>query len=291
MLVNLKEILSDARKNNYAVGCINTPNVETLKAVIAAAEEVKAPIVIDHAEVHDSIIPLESIAPYMIEHAKKAKVPVCVHLDHGVSYSFVMRAIRQGFTSIMYDCSALPFEENVRKVQEFVKIARDLNITVEGELGMLPSGDDDTHEETHALEGAEYYTDPDQAVEFAERTRVDALAINFGTAHGIYKAAPKLDTDRAKKIVSGVREDCSVVMHGASGVDEEQITKAINSGISKINYYTYMSTAVAPKIVEMINNSTSKVYYHDIALFAQKTMTELCIDVISLFMNGKKANF
>ena len=117
MLVNMKEILETAEKNQYAIGCINTPNVETIRAVIGAAEELNTPVIIDHAQVHDSLIPIERIGPEMIAYAKKAKVPVCVHLDHGSDYNFVMRAIRVGFPSIMYDCSELPYEENLKNVK------------------------------------------------------------------------------------------------------------------------------------------------------------------------------
>ena len=145
MLVNMKEILKEAEEKGYAIGCINTPNMETLRAVVDAAEELNVPIIIDHAQVHDPLIPMESIGPKMVEYAKQAKVPVCVHLDHGSDYSFVMRAIRCGFSSIMYDLSALPFEENMAKLKEFTKIAHDLNITVEAELGIMTSTEEDSH--------------------------------------------------------------------------------------------------------------------------------------------------
>ena len=126
MLVNMKEILEIAEKNQYAIPCINTPNVETIRAVIGAAEELNTPIIIDHAQVHDSLIPIERIGPEMIAYAKNASVPVCVHLDHGSDYNFVMRAIRVGFPSIMYDCSELPYEENLKNVKEFTKIAHNV---------------------------------------------------------------------------------------------------------------------------------------------------------------------
>lgn len=290
MLVNMKEILKNAQKNKYAIGCINTPNIETLRAVIHAAEELDSPIIIDHAEVHDKIIPIEFIGPYMIEYAKKARVPVCVHLDHAKSFNFVMRAIRQGFTSIMYDCSDFEFEENIKKVQKFAKIAKELDITVEAELGVMPSGKVDTHkgEKGSDLPNAgQNYTDPDLAGEFVERTDVDALAICFGTAHGIYSSKPKLDIDRLKEIREKTG-DCPLVMHGASGVDKQQIQKAISNGISKVNYYSYMSTAVAPKLTKMINESKDSVYFHDISLYATEVMEGLSKEIISVFLNNYK---
>lgn len=286
MLVNMKEILKDAQKNKYAIGCINTPNIETLRAVVGAAEELNTPIIIDHAEVHDSIIPIEFIGPYMIEYAKKAKVPVCVHLDHAKSFNFAMRAIRQGFTSIMYDCSDFEFEENVEKVKEFMKIAKELDITVEAELGVMTSGEVDTHEggSISYSDAEKFYTDPEMAGEFVERTGVDALAVCFGTAHGIYSSKPKLDINRLKKIRENTG-DCPLVMHGASGVDHEQIREAISNGISKINYYTYMATAVAPDLVEMINSNKNPVYFHEISLYATEVMKKLNLEIMNVFLN------
>jgi fructose-bisphosphate aldolase class II len=288
MLVNMQEMLKDAQKGKYAIGSINTPNIETLRAVVYAAEELNTPIIIDHAQVHDPIIPIEFIGTYMIEYAKKAKVPVCVHLDHASDYTFVMRSIRQGFTSIMYDCSALPFEDNVKNVKEFTEIAHKLGITVEAELGVMTSSAGDTHgsSQGNASEAnlEQFYTDPDLAGQYVERTGADALAVCFGTVHGIYVSEPKLDIERLKKIKSKVG-NCALVMHGASGVDAKQTRDAISNGICKVNYYTYMSTAVAPKLVEMINQSKNAVYFHDISLYATEIMKDLSKETIKVFLN------
>ena len=189
MLVNMKKILEIAEAEGYAIPCINTPNEETVRAVIGAAEELNTPIIIDHAQVHDSLIPIERIGPIMLKYAKEARVPVCVHLDHGSDYEFVMRAVKVGFPSIMYDCSALPFEENVEKVAQFVKFAHAAGITVEAELGIMASTDEDTHDddpEKRVLTNEdirEFFTEPAEAKEFAERTKCDALAVCFGTMH------------------------------------------------------------------------------------------------------------
>lgn len=198
MLVNMKKILEIAEAEGYAIPCINTPNEETVRAVIGAAEELNTPIIIDHAQVHDSLIPIERIGPIMLKYAKEARVPVCVHLDHGSDYEFVMRAVKVGFPSIMYDCSALPFEENVEKVAQFVKFAHAAGITVEAELGIMASTDEDTHDddpEKRVLTNEdirEFFTEPAEAKEFAERTKCDALAVCFGTMHGIYAEPPVL---------------------------------------------------------------------------------------------------
>lgn len=291
MLVNMKQILEEAEKGGYAIGCINTPNVETLRAVIGAAEDVNVPIIIDHAQVHDSLIPIEEIGPKMVEYAKKAKVPVCVHLDHGSDYNFVMRAIRCGFTSIMYDLSALPFEENKQKLKEFTKIAHELNITVEAELGIMTSTEEDSHGEvttgwTHETI-KKTFTDPQQAAEFARETGVDALAVCFGTAHGIYAEPPILDIERLKAIRAAMPKETRVVMHGGSGVDEDQVRAAISAGCSKINYYSYMAKAASKHICEVLENKKGSAFWHEIQEEAYRFMREYARDVLTVFKNGK----
>ena len=289
MLVNMKEILETAEKNQYAIGCINTPNVETIRAVIGAAEELNTPIIIDHAQVHDPLIPIERIGPEMIAYAKKAKVPVCVHLDHGSDYNFVMRAIRVGFPSIMYDCSELPFEENLKNVKEFTKIAHNLGITVEAELGIMASSEEDSHG-GKALTNEEirkYFTDPKQAAEFAERTGCDALAVCFGTMHGIYAEPPKLDITRVTEIRAALPESCRVVMHGASGVEFSEVQNAINAGCSKINYYSYMAKATTKFVMEKTAETNGKIPYHELQEAAFEFMKDYAKNVIKAFKNGK----
>ena len=289
MLVNMKEILETAEKNQYAIGCINTPNVETIRAVIGAAEELNTPIIIDHAQVHDSLIPIERIGPEMIAYAKKAKVPVCVHLDHGSDYNFVMRAIRVGFPSIMYDCSELPYEENIKNVKEFTKIAHNLGITVEAELGIMASSEEDSHG-GKALTNEEirkYFTDPKQAAEFAEKTGCDALAVCFGTMHGIYAEPPKLDITRVTEIRAALPKSCRVVMHGASGVEFSEVQNAINAGCSKINYYSYMAKATTKFVMEKTAETNGKIPYHELQEAAFEFMKDYAKNVIKAFKNGK----
>ncbi|MCP1223060.1 class II fructose-bisphosphate aldolase [Sebaldella sp. S0638] len=289
MLVNMKEILETAEKNQYAIGCINTPNVETIRAVIGAAEELNTPIIIDHAQVHDPLIPIERIGPEMIAYAKKAKVPVCVHLDHGSDYNFVMRAIRAGFPSIMYDCSELPYEENLKNVKEFTKIAHNLGITVEAEVGIMASSEEDSHG-GKALTNEEirkYFTDPKQAAEFAEKTGCDALAVCFGTMHGIYAEPPKLDITRVTEIRTALPESCRVVMHGASGVEFTEVQKAIDAGCSKINYYSYMAKATTKFVMEKTAEINGKIPYHELQEAAFEFMKDYAKNVIRAFKNGK----
>ncbi len=292
MLVNLKEILEIAEREQYAIPCINTPNVETLRAVIGAAEELDTPIIIDHAQVHDSLIPIERIGPEMLKYAREASVPVCVHLDHGSDYDFVLRAIRVGFPSIMYDCSALPFEENVKKVKKFVQIAHAAGITVEAELGVMASTEEDSHggDESRVLTNEDikkFFTEPQEAKRFAEETGCDALAVCFGTMHGIYAEPPVLDIDRVKEIRAALPKDCRVVMHGASGVEFSQVRQAIQAGCSKINYYSYMAKAATKFVADRIAETEGKIPYHELQEEAYQFMKGYAKDVILAFKNGK----
>lgn len=268
MLVNMKDILAVAEKEKYAIPCINTPNEEFVRAVIGAAEDLNTPVIIDHAEVHDTLIPIERIGPIMVKYAKESKAPVCVHLDHGTDYTFLMKALRAGFSSIMYDCSALPFAENVEKVKAFTKIAHNLDITVEGELGVMASSGEDTHgSEDVVLTNADirkFFTEPKEAGDFCVQTGVDALAVCFGTMHGIYAEPPVLDIDRVKAIRAAMPADARVVMHGASGVEWDQIRQAIAAGCSKVNYYSYMAKATTEFAGKKIQESEGKIAYHEL---------------------------
>lgn len=293
MLVNMKEILEVAEKEGYAIPCINTPNEETVRAVVGAAEELNTPIIIDHAQVHDSLIPIERIGPVMLKYAREARVPVCVHLDHGSDYEFVMRAIKVGFPSIMYDCSALPYEENLANVKKFVQIAHAAGITVEAELGVMASTEEDTHgedAESRVLTNEdikEFFTDPDEAKAFAEESGCDALAVCFGTMHGIYAEPPVLDIDRVKALRAAIPDTCRVVMHGASGVAFDQVQNAITAGCSKINYYSYMAKATTKFVADKVAETEGKIAYHELQEAAFEFMKGYAKDVILAFKNGK----
>ena len=288
MLVNMKEMLENAEKEGYAIACINTPNVDLIRAVVAAAEELNTAVIIDHAEVHDALVPLERIAPDMIQYAKAAKVPVCVHLDHGTSYNFLMRAIRAGFTSIMYDCSALPFEKNVEELKAFTKIAHNLGITVEAELGIMASAEEDSHGGV-SLTNAEirkYFTDPEEAGRFAEATGVDALTVCFGSMHGIYAEPPILDIDRVKAIRRAMPADTKIVMHGASGVAFSEVQKAIDAGCCKINYYSYLAKDTTEFVGQKIA-AEGPIAYHELTEAAFEHAKEHAKTVLKQFRNGK----
>lgn len=275
MLVTMKSILEDAKKRRYAVGAFNVPNLESVQAVISAAEELNVPVILQHAEVHENLISLPEIGPIMLDYAKRASVPVCVHLDHGASFELCIQAIRLGFTSIMYDASAKSYEENFEETKEIVKIAHAAGVSVEAELGHIFTSALGGGEGRGAV-GAEHYaslddcyTDPATARKFVEGTGVDALAISFGTTHGVYLTEPKLDLNRITQIRNEI--DIPFVMHGGSGVSDEDFKTAIHNGIAKINYYTYGSMAGGNIVRELIAEAGGKkVFYHDIVTAAKE---------------------
>lgn len=289
MLVSLTELMKDANEKGYAVGAFNATNLESLIAIIEAAEETGKGVILNHAEVHSSLIAIEDIGPIMVEYAKKASVPVCVHLDHGTSLESCMNAIRLGFTSVMLDASGEDYEANVRDTALICRLAHSVGVTVEAELGHIFSsdigvGEGAVQETLDSYESAEdVYTNPDMAKDFVERTGVDALAIAFGTAHGVYQTKPKLDLDRITKIKEKI--DIPFVMHGGSGLTKEEFQTAIHNGIRKINYYTYMSLAGGKAVKEAMDKveAGENVFYHDIPLIGIKAMKEDIKNAIRIF--------
>ncbi len=289
MLVSLKELMADAEEKGYAVGAFNAVSFESLRAIIAAAEETGKGVILNHAEVHFPLMPLEVIAPIMVDMAKKAKVPVCVHLDHGQSLETCMKAIQLGFTSVMLDVSGADYEENVAQTALMCRLAHSVGVTVEAELGHIFQsdigvGEAGEQETLDSFESAEdVYTDPDLAKDFVERTGVDALAIAFGTAHGVYKIKPKLDLDRIKMIKEKI--NVPFVMHGGSGLTKEEFQTSIRNGIRKINYYTYMALAGGKAIKEFIDSKGEgeNVFYHDIPGIAMEAMKENVKEAINIF--------
>ena len=279
MLVNLKEILAIAEEKKCAVGAFNTPNLECLIAVIDAAEKLGTPVIISHAELHENISPLEKIGPVMVQAAEKAGVPVCVQLDHGETLDYIERSLEIGFTGIMYDGSLLPYEENLMNTKKAVAMARSFNAGVEAELGAMPS-----REGVEAASGP-VYTDPAQAEKFCRETGIDALAPSFGTAHGIYKAKPMLDLERVRIISE--KTGLPLVMHGGSGVSEDDFRRAIKAGIRKINYYTYMSNAGSRAVRELLAKE-DVTFFHDLAFAAQKAMQADAEKAMTVFMAPKR---
>lgn len=247
MLVNLNEVLPQARTGRYSVGLFNTVNLEMARGVLKAAEETKSPVIIGTAEILLPFGPLEELSYFLIPMAKKASVPVVVHYDHGLTFDKCMEALKCGFTSIMYDCSTDTYEENVRKVKELTQIAHAFCATVEGELGHVANNEGAGSDEVACAEDmSAYYTDPLQAKDFVEKTQVDALAIAVGTAHGAYKFKPQLDFERIQTIRNLI--DVPLVLHGGSGLSKEDFQQAIACGISKVNIFTDINVAASEAI-------------------------------------------
>ena len=236
MLVTLREVLKNAQEKKYGVGLFNTVNLEMAKGVLAAAEELKSPVIIGTAEVLLPYASLEELAYFLVPMAKKASVPVVLHYDHGLTDKKIVEAMRLGFSSIMYDCSTDTYENNIARVAQMVKIADMFGASVEGELGHVGANDESAGDDS-------IYTEPEQARDFAQRTGVDALAVAIGTAHGAYKEKPRLDIGRLAEISRTV--PVPLVLHGGSGLSDEDFKNCVANGISKINIFTDINCAAA----------------------------------------------
>ncbi len=235
MLVNLEYVLKKAQKEHYAVGLFNTIDTDMLEAAIAAAEELNSPIIIGTAEILLPYGGLDLIAPSMIAAAKRAKVPVVVNFDHGYSFDKCLEALKLGFTSVMYDKSAEKYEDNIKMTEEMVKIAHSFGASVEGEIGHVGEAENNDNLAT------DMYTTPEEAKKFYEATGVDALAVAIGSAHGVYKTKPNLNVERLKEIRKEI--DVPLVLHGGSGLSDEDFRNTIREGIAKVNIFTDLCLA------------------------------------------------
>ena len=244
-LVTTKELLLDAQKNGYAVGAFNVENMEMVQAVVAAAEELKSPVIMQTTPSTIKYASPEMFYANVAAAANNASVPVVMHLDHGSSFGLAVHAFRAGYTSIMIDGSHSVFEENIAITKSVVDVCHAGNVPVEAELGKVGGKEDD-------LDGGNGggYTVPSEAVEFVEKTGIDSLAVAIGTAHGVYKGTPKLDVER----LSEIREVVSIplVLHGTSGVPDEAVKECIRRGICKVNYATDLRIAFSNGVKEYL---------------------------------------
>lgn len=244
MLANLNDVLPQAQAGHYGVGLFNTIDTDMLEAAIRAAENMDAPIVIGTAEVLLPYGELKLIAPSVIAAARRASVPVVVHYDHGLTFQRCVEALQLGFTSVMFDGSVKPYEQNVAETREIVRIAHAMGATVEGEIGHVGNNDgaeDDSH-----------YTTVEEAQRYLEDTGVDALAVSIGTAHGEYKTKPQLSIEQLKRIRQAI--DTPLVLHGGSGLSDEDFRSTIREGIAKVNIFTDLCLAGA----EGVRNGLAK---------------------------------
>ena len=237
MLVTTKEMLLDAQAGHYAVGAFNVESLEFVMAVIKAAEDKKSPVIMQTTPGTVKYADLDYFAAMCKVAADAASVPVAIHLDHGDGFDRCVQAMHAGYTSVMIDGSHVPFEDNIALTASVTKVAAPLGIPVEAELGKVGGKEDDGP----AVEGENPYTDPDEAEEFVARTGCGSLAVGVGTAHGVYKGTPHIEQGVLKEIRN--RVDVPLVLHGTSGVPDDQVAEAIRNGICKVNYATELRQA------------------------------------------------
>lgn len=253
MLVNMKELLADAEKGNYAVGSFSVANMEMVLGVLKAAEELKAPVILQIAEVRLKQSPLEVIGPLMVAAAKNAPTPVAVHFDHGKTMEKISQALEIGFTSVMFDGSHLPLDENIKQTNEVIKKAKEYGAAVEAEIGCV-GGSEDGSEDI-----AINCTKPDDAVRFERETGVDALAIAIGNAHGNYKSTPKLRFDILEEVDALTKTP--LVLHGGTGIGPDDFVKCSKTGIKKINIATATFDMVEKTVHSCYNENSINGYY------------------------------
>lgn len=289
MLVTTKELLRLANAQNKAIGAFNITGLETLQAVIQAAEKLQEPVILQFAQVHEEehVMDLDTIGPIMVLEAEKANVPIAVHLDHGVDLMFIEKALKMGFTSIMFDGSSLSYDENIAFTNMAVQLAHKYGASVEAEIGQMAgiTLNDQKVTENRAVDRS-MFTDPLIAQDFVEKTGVDCLACAFGTVHGLYTSEPKLDFELVKELDDTI--GVPIVMHGGSGVSEEDYNIVIENGVRKVNYYTYMSKSGGEAIVEYCKHHDGVTYFHDIANIGCKAMQENVEEAIRIFTHRKE---
>ena len=278
MITNLKDLLLDAKEKKYAVGAFNVYNYETIKAVIESIKEEKTPAIIAFGEKYLMNMNLNEVANIIRTMSTNGDVKVAIHLDHCKSIEVIKKAIDAGFTSVMYDGSELPFEENIANTKFVVDYAHNYNVSVEAELGVLSLGDHSNEDE-----GEEIYTDPEQAKTFVLETGVDALAVSIGTVHGMYKGTPKVSVERLIEIKNAI--DIPFVLHGGSGTPEQTIKDCIANGITKINVNTEVSYEVIQAFKVMIE-ANKNVHFSQLSVLAVEEAKKVVKKYMRLFSNA-----
>ncbi|MCI6174147.1 MAG: class II fructose-bisphosphate aldolase [Clostridiales bacterium] len=274
MLANLKEVLVPAEAGHYCVGHFDVLTLEMARAVIAAAEEADAPVILGIEESQLSICPLDEFAAFVLPMARKAAVPVAVHFDHGQTFARCIEALKLGFTSVNFDCSRDVLEVNAAKVSEMVRTAHAFGAAVEAELGHTPEAEE-------LRSGAAELTDPAQAADYVKETGIDALAIAVGTAHGQYLETPKLDYNRIRAIAEAAK--VPLVLHGGSGLSDTAIREAIASGISKIDIFTDINLACCQGAIQAYNDGIHTI--SEMIPYEEHAVRVVAAEKIRLFGN------
>ena len=273
-LVNLAELLKPANEQKYAVGAFDVFSIEMASAVIRAAEETKSPVILAYVEAFDTLVSMESYVAFLRRLAEDASVPVCIHLDHATNLEIIQRAVRCGFSSVMIDASDKSFEENIAATAEVVGICKPLGISVESELGHV-SGNEGMYADDTGV-----YTEVESAKEFVDRTGVDALAVAIGTIHGVYKSTPVLSFDRCAQIKSATN-NLPLVIHGGSGLSDEDFRKVIAAGINKVNIFTDLTIAAMEYLKS--GEVTNKTHYFSASMQVTEIIKQATIAKLQRF--------
>ncbi len=288
MLCTIKEMLADARERKYAIPAFDVSNYEMMKAVLETCEEEKSPALLMGLGVDLQGRNMQLLTSMVKAASDYFNIPVCFHLDHATDFNFIKTAIDNGFSSVMYDGSVLPFNENALKTAEVVKYAHEKGVTVEAELGHVGNASVGSISETGAdVDPGESLTVPEEVSKFVEITNVDALAVAIGTAHGVYKKTPELRIDRLDEITAVC--DRPLVLHGGSGTPDDQMKNAITHGITKINIYSDVLYALNQGLKNTLNNISNPstwpfIVYED----AMKKMKEVVREKIRTFGSNNR---
>ncbi|MGA9173555.1 MAG: class II fructose-1,6-bisphosphate aldolase [Thermoactinomyces sp.] len=282
-LVSMNAFLPQAKKEGFAVGQFNMNNLEFVQAIAAAAAEERSPFIFGASEGAIRYMGLENVVALAKVAAKESGVPVALHLDHGSSFDVVMKCIRAGFSSVMFDGSHYPFEENIRLTKKVVEAAHAVGVSVEAELGTIGGVEDDLD----VAEEDAHLANPEEAIRFWEETRVDALAIAVGTAHGMYKGEPKIRYDIIEKVANSI--DAPIVLHGGSGVPDESIKKAISLGVGKINVNTENQVAMVKVVRELLEQNPDMIDPRKYLGPAREAIKEVVKGKMRLFGSSGKA--
>ena len=281
-LTDLTELLMPARRAEYAVAAFDVVNAEYASAIIRAAEEGQSPVVLMVLEGYMRYFDMELLIPSLIQIASDADVPTAVHLDHATQWDTVVRAVRAGCTSVMLDCSADPFEENVAKTKEVVRLCGPLGVSVESEIGSVRG--DEAIGRTSLVSSevdASFFTDADEAERFAEETRVDALAISVGNTHGLYKGEPRLDLARIGAVAE--RVDVPLVLHGGSGLSDDDFRSAIRKGMCKVNVNTSLVMAAGSRLRSLFDEDPNALNYPELLLSAHEAVAAQAAHFMRVF--------
>jgi len=280
-LVNTVDILNHAEKHSYAVGAFNIINLDFLNGILDAAETMKSPVILNIAEVHFPYVNIEQITPAIRYMAESTTVPVVLNLDHGVSFKAIVRALRCGFTAVMYDASKKPFEQNIEETRLVVQMAHSVGVSVEAELGQV--GGAEGGKKT-AKAKREFFTDPAKAEIFAKETGIDALAVSVGNVHGFYEGEPELDFDLIREIKA--RTSIPLVLHGGSGISDKDFRHAVELGIRKINFFTEMSKMATDRVRELLA-SNEDIFIQDFLKEAKEKIKEVVMERMMVFGSAK----